>query len=82
MPARTVPASGPAFAKLWREDGIGSARRSFAGAAFSDFNDGCNEFAELRALILEARASAMHDADAVPVTRTRLDIDTDELVMG
>jgi len=48
----------------------------------SDFNDGCKDFAELRALILGARASAMHDADAVPVTRTRLDIETNELVMA
>jgi hypothetical protein len=48
----------------------------------SDFNDGCKDFAELRTLILEARASAMHDADAVPVTRTRLDIETAELVMA
>ena len=48
----------------------------------SDFNDGCKDFAELRALILGARASAMHDADAAPVTRTRLDIETNELVMA
>ena len=48
----------------------------------SDFNDGCKDFAELRTLILQARASAMHDADAVPVTRTRLDIGTNELVMA
>ena len=48
----------------------------------SDFNDACKDFTELRALILGARASAMHDADAVPVTRTRLDIETNELVMA
>jgi hypothetical protein len=36
----------------------------------------------LRALILQARASAMHDADAMPVTRRRLDIETEEFVMG
>ena len=48
----------------------------------SDFNDGCKDFAELRALILQARASAMHDADAMPVTRRRLDIETEEFVMG
>ena len=48
----------------------------------SDFNDGCKDFAELRALVLGARAAAMHDADAVPVTRTRLDIGTNELVMA
>ena len=39
-------------------------------------------FAELRALILQARASAMHDADAMPVRRRRLDIETEEFVMG
>jgi hypothetical protein len=48
----------------------------------SDFNDGCKDFAELRALILQAHASAMHDADAVPVTRRRLDIETEEFVIG
>ena len=47
-----------------------------------DFNDGCKDFAELRALILQARASAMHDADAMLVTRRRLDIETEEFVMG
>ena len=50
--------------------------------SLSDFNDACKDFTELRALILGARASAMHDADAVPVTRTRLDIETNELVMA
>src|SRR5216684_3427208 len=29
----------------------------------SDFNDGCKDFAELRALIVQARATAMNDAD-------------------
>jgi hypothetical protein len=48
----------------------------------SDFNDGCKDFAELRALILQAHTSAMHDADAMPLTRRRLDIETEEFVMG
>ena len=48
----------------------------------SDFNDGCKDFAELRALILQARAAAMNDVDAVPALRRGLDIETDELVMA
>ena len=48
----------------------------------SDFNDGCKDFAELRALILQARAAAMNDADAVPLAGRRLDIDSDEFVMA
>ena len=50
--------------------------------SLSDFNDGCKDFSELRALILQARAAAMNDADAVPVPRQRLDIEFDELVMA
>ena len=30
----------------------------------SDFNDGCKDFAELQALVLQARAAAMNDAGA------------------
>jgi hypothetical protein len=50
--------------------------------SLSDFNDGCKDFSELRALILQARAAAMNDADAAPVPRPRLDIEADELVMA
>src|ERR1700731_3407143 len=50
--------------------------------SLSDFNDGCREFAELRALIVQARATAMNDADPGPATRSRLDIESDELVMA
>jgi hypothetical protein len=50
--------------------------------SLSDFNDGCKDFSELRTLILQARATAMDDADAVPVPRPRLDIKADELVMA
>ena len=50
--------------------------------SLSDFNDGCKDFAELRALILQARAAAMKDADAVPVPQRRLDIESDEFVMA
>jgi len=50
--------------------------------SLSDFNDGCKDFAELRALILQARAAAMNDADAVPAPRRRLDIESEEFVMA
>jgi hypothetical protein len=47
----------------------------------SDFNDGCKDFAELRALIVQARATAMNDAET-PAQRPRLGIERDELVMA
>jgi len=50
--------------------------------SLSDFNDGCRDFAELRALILQARAAATNDADAVPAAGPDLDIEADELVMA
>jgi len=50
--------------------------------SLSDFNDGCKDFSELRALILQARAAAMNDVDAVPALRRGLDIETDELVIA
>jgi hypothetical protein len=50
--------------------------------SLSDFNDGCEDFAELRTVILQARAAAMNDADAIPVPHERLDIEWDEFVMA
>ena len=50
--------------------------------SLSDFNDGCKDFAELRALILHAREAAIDDADAMPVPGRRLDIESDEFVMA
>jgi hypothetical protein len=50
--------------------------------SLSDFNDGCKDFAELRALILQARAEAMNDADAGRVPPPRLDIGAAEFVMA
>src|SRR5262249_14155176 len=50
--------------------------------SLSDFNDGCKDFAELWALILQARAAAMDDADTVPASRRGLDIESDEFVMA
>jgi len=46
----------------------------------SDFNDGCKDFTELRALILRAREMAMKDVD--PPTRPRFEIEVDELVLA
>jgi hypothetical protein len=50
--------------------------------SLSDFNDGCRDFEELRALILQARATAMNDADAAAVSGRGLDFEADELVMA
>jgi hypothetical protein len=50
--------------------------------SLSDFNDECKDFAELRTLILQARAAAMNNADAVPAQGRRLDIESDEFVMA
>jgi hypothetical protein len=50
--------------------------------SLSDFNDACKDFAELRTLIVLARATAMNDADPGPAPRPRLDIERDELVMA
>ena len=48
--------------------------------SLSDFNDGCEDFVELRAVILQARAAAMNGADAIP--HGHLDIEADEFVMA
>jgi hypothetical protein len=50
--------------------------------SLSDFNDGCTDFSELRALILQARAAATNDADGVSMPRPRLGIESDEFVMA
>jgi hypothetical protein len=50
--------------------------------SLSDFNDGCKDFAELRTLILQARAAAMNDADTAAVSGRCLDIEADEFVMA
>ena len=50
--------------------------------SLSDFNDGCKNFSELRALILKGRAAAIKDADAMPVPSRRLEIESDEFVMA
>jgi hypothetical protein len=48
--------------------------------SLSDFNDGCRDFAELRGLILQARARAMRDAGCSAALRP--DIELDEFVMA
>jgi len=50
--------------------------------SLSDFNDASKDFAELRAVIVRARATAMNDADPAPAPRSRRDIEYDELVMA
>jgi len=92
--ADEISAAAPCNNRSW--DGArfrASLRRALSGGRYrvsetvlrrdglSDFNDGCKDFAELRMLILQARAAAMNDADSMPVPHWRLDIDSDELVM-
>ena len=48
--------------------------------SLADFNDGCRDFAELRALIEQARAQAKNDA--ISKTRPRLGVGSGELVMA
>jgi hypothetical protein len=48
--------------------------------SLSDFNDGCRDFAELRTLIVQARAAAINDAD--PASRAPLERERDALVMA
>jgi hypothetical protein len=50
--------------------------------SLSDFNDRCKDFCELRALILQARAAAMYDTDAVALSGRGLDLESDELVLA
>jgi hypothetical protein len=69
-----VPDSEPAFAEL--------CPRVLRRDSLSDFNDGCEDFAEMRAVILQARAAAMNDADAIPAPHRRLEIEQDEFVMA
>ena len=49
--------------------------------SLSDFNDGCEDFAELRALIEQARTRAVNDARP-ELTRSRPGVGSRELVMA
>jgi hypothetical protein len=71
-----------ALRRAIRGEGYHASSAVLRRDSLSDFNDGCKDFAELRALIVQARASAMNDADAGPSPRPRLDIERDELVMA
>jgi hypothetical protein len=65
-----------------RGEGYQASETLLRRDSLSDFNDGCRDFAELRALIVQARATATNDADLWPAPRPRLDIERDELVMA
>jgi hypothetical protein len=71
-----------ALRRAIRGEGYHASSAVLRRDSLSDFNDGCKDFAELRGLIVQARASAMNDADAGPSPRPRLDIERDELVMA
>jgi hypothetical protein len=65
-----------------RGEGYRASETLLRRDSLSDFNDGCQDFAELRALIAQARATAINDADPWPAPRPRLEIEHDELVMA
>jgi hypothetical protein len=71
-----------ALRRAMRSEGYRASETLLRRDSLSDFNDGCKDFAELRALIVQARATAMNDADPWPAPRPRLDIGRDELVMA
>jgi len=71
-----------ALRRAMRGEGYRASETLLRRDRLSDFNDGCKDFAELRALIVQARATAMNDADPGPAPRPRLDIERDELVMA
>ena len=71
----------PALSKLFsrHHQPIGPRHQCGQGGVFAD---GCKDFAELRALIVQARATAMNDADRRPPPRPPVDIKSDELIMA
>ena len=71
-----------ALRRAMRGEGYRASETLLRRDSLSDFNDGCTDFAELRALIVQARATAMNDADPWPAPRPRLDIERDELVIA
>ena len=64
-----------ALRRAMRGEGYRASESLLRRDSLSDFNDGCKDFAELRALIVQARATAMNDADPWPTPRPRLDIE-------
>jgi hypothetical protein len=71
-----------ALRRAMRGEGYRASEALLRRDSLSDFNDGCEDFAELRALIVQARATAMNHADRGPAPRPRLDIERGELVMA
>ncbi len=71
-----------ALRRAMRGEGYRASESLLRRDSLSDFNDGSKDFAELRRLIVQARATAMIDADPGPAPRPRLDIERDELVMA
>jgi hypothetical protein len=65
-----------------RGEGYRASETVLRRDSLSDFNDGCRDFAALRALIVEARKAAMRDAEPRPAPGPRLGIEHDELVMA
>jgi hypothetical protein len=63
-------------------DGYRASETVLRRDSLSDFNDGCRDFAELRGLILQARARAVGDVDRAPSLHPYLDIALDEFVMA
>jgi hypothetical protein len=71
-----------ALRRAIRGEGYQASETVLRRDGLSDFNDRCTDFAELRALIVEARATAMNDAESPPAPSPRLGIERDELVMA
>ena len=76
--AKFRPGLCRAIARQWHRTSEAALRRD----TLSDFNDGCKDFAELRELILQARATAINDADRATTSNPRFEIEVDELVMA
>jgi hypothetical protein len=69
-----------ALRRAIRGDGYQASEAVLRRDSLSDFNDGCKDFAELRALLVQACAAAMNDADSWPAPRRLLDIEREALV--
>lgn len=61
-------------------DGYQASETVLRRDSLSDFNDGCRDFAELRRLILQARARAVREVDRAPSLRPYLDMALDECI--
>jgi len=70
-----------AFRRAVRGEGYQASEAVLRRDNLSDFNDACEDFAALRALIEQARARAMNDARP-RLTRPRVGVRSGELVMA